>query len=194
MLNRTKEIRAFIAIELPEGVKFFLKELVAELRSFGGSVRWTRPESMHLTLKFLGNVKSEILADLQTALSPVFTKQKPFPLTLSGVGAFPSLNKARVIWAGLDDPSGLSVSLAAELEDTLEPFGFQKEKRSFTPHLTLGRVKSGIGSSDLVGAMRQMSTISGPEFLADHAVLFESILKSSGAEYSSLFRFDFSSG
>ena len=193
MLSQTREIRAFIAIELPEGVKFFLKELLAQLRSFGGSVRWTRPESIHLTLKFLGNVNNKLQTDLQVALTPVFTKQKPFLLTVSGVGAFPSLNKARVIWAGLEDPSGLSVALAAELEDTLEPLGFQKEKRSFTPHLTLGRVKSGIGSSELVGVMRQMSAISGPAFLADHAVLFESVLKPSGAEYSSLRRFDFSS-
>lgn len=185
------EIRAFIAIELPEGVKFFLKEVAAQLKSFGGDVRWTRLEGIHLTLKFLGNVQRESIQDVEKALEPALERYAPFAVGVQGVGTFPGLNRPRVLWVGVTDPSGRLAPLASNVEDLLEPLGFAKETRQFNPHLTLGRVKSGRLSPDLTNAIRQMATITGPGFEAESAVLFQSVLEPSGARYIPLSRFLF---
>ena len=192
MSQKTDEIRAFIAVELPKGVKSFLKELSAKLKGFGGDVRWTRPEGIHLTLKFLGNIKSEQAPALGEAIKSVCGDCRRFPLDVAGVGAFPGLGRPRVIWTGLQDPLGRLVPLAAKLEDLVAEQGFEREKRPFRPHLTLGRVKSGRVNPELVAAIRDMSDLAGPSFVAEHLVLFQSVLKPSGAEYTPLFQGEFS--
>ncbi len=185
------EVRAFIAIELPESVKSFLVKISAELKLCGGPVKWVRPEGIHLTLKFLGSVPSDLLPRIHEAALPLFREQKPTQLHVSGLGAFPHLRRPRVVWAGLEDPAGVLSPLVNSLETVLEPLGFPKEKRPFNPHLTLGRFKSNEKSSELIEAIRQKMDIVGPSFVADHAILFESVLKPSGAEYFQLFRFDY---
>jgi RNA 2',3'-cyclic 3'-phosphodiesterase len=185
------EVRAFIAIELPESVKSFLVKISAELKLCGGPVKWVRPEGIHLTLKFLGSVPSDLLPRIQEAALPLFKAQQPTQLHVSGLGAFPHLRKPRVVWAGLEDPAGVLSPLVTSLETVMEPLGFPKEKRPFNPHLTLGRFKSNEKSSELIETIRQKTDIVGPSFVADHAILFESVLKPSGAEYFQLFRFDY---
>jgi RNA 2',3'-cyclic 3'-phosphodiesterase len=185
------EVRAFIAIELPESVKSFLVKISAELKLCGGPVKWVRPAGIHLTLKFLGSVPSDLLPRIQEAALPLFREQKPTQLHVSGLGAFPHLRKPRVVWAGLEDPAGGLSPLVNSLETVLEPLGFPKENRQFNPHLTLGRFKSNEKSSELIETIRQKMDIVGPSFVADHAILFESVLKPSGAEYIQLFRFDY---
>ena len=187
------EVRAFIAIELPGTVKAFLTKISTELKICGGHVKWVRPGGIHLTLKFLGSVRSGLLPRIEETAQPVFTDQKPISLSVSGLGAFPGLRKPRVVWAGLKEPAGVLAPLVRRLEDALEPLGFAKEKRPFNPHLTLGRFKSNEKSSDLIETIRQKMDIVGPSFVADHAVLFESVLKHSGAEYFQICRFDFGS-
>ncbi len=185
------EVRAFIAIELPESVKSFLKSISAELKKCGGPVKWVRPEGIHLTLKFLGSVPNDLLHRIQEAAQPLFEKQQPTQLHVCNLGAFPDLKRPRVVWAGLEDPAGVLVPLVNRLETVMEPLGFPKENRPFNPHLTLGRFKSNERNSELIEAIRQKMDITGPSFVADHAVLFESVLKPSGAEYLQLFRFDY---
>ena len=185
------EVRAFIAIELPEAVKSFLLKISAELKLCGGHVKWVIPEGIHLTLKFLGSVPSDLLPRIQESALPLFKEQKPTQLHVSGLGAFPGLRRPRVVWAGLEDPAGVVSRLVNGLETVLEPIGFQKENRPFNPHLTLGRFKSNEKCSELIEAIRQKLDIVGPSFVADHAILFESVLKPSGAEYFQLFRFDY---
>ncbi len=194
MQPKASEMRTFIAIELPEGVKSFLREHIALLRSFGGNVKWTRPESLHLTLKFLGNIRKDVAEAITARLMPLFGREARLSLNVEGAGGFPTLSRPRVIWIGLRDASGRLGPMVAELEDLLEPLGFAKERRAFSPHLTLGRVKQGMPSPDLIGALQEMQVLSGPGFTADHAVLFQSILKPSGAQYVPLARFDFLSG
>jgi len=186
-----EEVRAFIAIELPEAVKTFLETISAELKRCGGPVKWVRPEGIHLTLKFLGSVRSDLLPRIEKVALTLFKDQKPTQLQVSGLGAFPGLKRPRVVWAGLQDPAGVLPPLLAHLEGALEPLGFAKEKRPFNPHLTLGRFKSDGKSSELIEAIRQKMDIEGPSFVADHAVLFQSVLKPSGAEYLQIFRFDY---
>jgi RNA 2',3'-cyclic 3'-phosphodiesterase len=185
-------IRAFIAIELPDNVKESLEEISIRLKKCGADVKWVRTSGMHLTLKFLGNVKKEIIPTIENQLQPIFEVQRSFPLAISSLGAFPALAKPRVIWAGLNDAEKTAATLASRLEDILEPLGFKREKKPFTPHLTLGRVRSNRNSRDLIQAVRQDSEVHGPSFMADRAVLFESVLNPTGAEYFVIRSFHFS--
>ncbi|MBI4964951.1 MAG: RNA 2',3'-cyclic phosphodiesterase [Desulfomonile tiedjei] len=185
------EVRAFIAIELPEEVKSFLRAIVTDLKKTAADVKWIRPEGMHLTLKFLGNISTDLVPVLEKELGPIFMEQRRVSLRAGELGAFPGLGRPRVIWAGLHDPEGALVPLARRVEELLVPFGFAPEKRPFTPHLTLGRVRSNKRMADLVEEVRQNMDAAGPSFAAVQAVLFQSILKPSGAEYHPLVRFPF---
>jgi len=191
MNENTGDIRTFVAIELPDAVRAFLHKVSSDLRKAGGDVKWVRAESIHLTLKFLGNVRRETLPDLETEITAALCDQRPFDLQVIGLGTFPNLRNPRVVWVGLGDPSNSLAPVVARLESRLEPLGFPKEKRPFSPHLTLGRFRSAKGNGDLIEALRQGMDVSGPSFTANHAVLFQSLLKPSGAEYSALRRFDF---
>lgn len=185
------EIRAFIAIELPNSVKDFLREIVDDLKKYETDIRWVKIEGMHLTLKFLGSVPVELISQIEHASKKVFTNQPPVELHVAGLGAFPDLKRPRVIWAGCQDVGEQLKPLVTSLENALEPLGFAKEKRPFNPHFTLGRVKSSRGITNLVPIIKKQLNVSGPTFTTDHAVLFESILKPSGAEYVEICRFNF---
>ena len=192
MTAQDADIRTFIAIELSDEVKEFLRSLSSRLKRTAADVKWTRIEGIHLTLKFLGNISPDLLPALENEVGLAFSGQKPLKMHVNGVGAFPSLAKARVIWAGLEDSAGELAPLARRVEDLLMPLGFTREKRPFAPHLTLGRTRSNKGLADLVEEVRQNMDVSGPYFVADQAVLFQSILKPTGAEYHPLVRFPFS--
>ena len=183
--------RIFIAIELPSLVKDFLADISAELRKAGGDVKWVRPYAIHLTLKFLGDVRCDMVPLLQAALGSAFSIQDPFDLQVGELGVFPGFRRPRVIWAGVRDNGGMLPPLVERIENILEPHGFSREKRPFNPHLTLGRVRSGDRMTDLEKAIHKNETIMGPTFLADHATIFESRLRPEGAQYHSLFRFEF---
>ncbi len=187
-----RKIRAFIAVELPDSVKEFLEDVSSRLKKCGADVKWVKSNGIHLTLKFLGQMDTDLIPIIESNLRPIFARQKPFVLHVSGLGAFPGLARPRVIWAGLNDPERITPLLASKVEEILEPLGFQREKRALAPHLTLGRVRSNKNCGDLIEAVRQSMDISGPTFEADHAVLFQSVLKPAGAEYSIISSFDFS--
>jgi RNA 2',3'-cyclic 3'-phosphodiesterase len=193
MFNDADKIRAFIALELPEAVKSFLSRVSSDLKRAGGDVRWVRAEGVHLTLKFLGDIRGDLVPVLGKELEPVFSRHSPVELEVAGIGAFPNPARPRVIWAGLSDASGVLVHMASQVDAVLEPLGFPGEKRAFNPHLTLGRVRSNKSSGDLMNAIRRGMDIRGPAFVADHAVLFQSILKETGAEYRGLWRYELSS-
>jgi RNA 2',3'-cyclic 3'-phosphodiesterase len=189
--NESGEIRCFIAIELPEQVKRFLDTTSSDLKKCGADVKWVRSSGIHLTLKFLGNVKIELIPVIDQRVRPIFARQSRIDVHVSGLGAFPSLGRPRVIWAGLQVSGNALSNLVRQLEQELELIGFNAEKRAFSPHLTLGRVRSGKGGADLIQAVRQRMDMAGPTFEADHAVLFKSVLKPSGAEYFAISRFNF---
>ncbi len=194
MPRNSDEIRGFVAIELPRTVKTFLTKISADLKRCRADVKWVRPEGMHLTLKFLGNVRGDLIPAIENELRSILVGQAAMNMQVTGLGAFPGLNKPRVIWAGLKDVSGRIAPLAAEIDKALEPLGFEREKRPFSPHLTLGRVRSNSGIRDLVEAVRNQMDVAGPKFVADRVIFFESILKPSGAEYHPLCSFDLPAG
>ncbi|MFN2137450.1 MAG: RNA 2',3'-cyclic phosphodiesterase [Candidatus Promineifilaceae bacterium] len=135
--------RAFVAVSLPEEVIGYLGKLIEDLAAQvpPRSVRWTQPDKMHLTLRFLGDTKKDLLQELQNALDSVTQARKPFSLQLQGFGCFPNCRRPRVLWAGLGGNLDAAAGLKAAIDEAIVPFGWEREERPFSPHLTLGRVK-----------------------------------------------------
>lgn len=184
-------VRAFVAIELPEEVKRFLGRWTERLKRCGAPVRWTKPAAMHLTLKFMGDTAEELLPRVDELLTEAVKDCECLPLAVKGFGTFPERGKPRIVWAGIDDYSDGLPNLVSHIETALEPEGFPREKRPYTAHLTIGRVKSPKDCNELVETLKHGSEEAGPSFEAEEAVLFQSILHASGAEYKPLRRFAF---
>ena len=141
-LLNDQQIRSFIAIELPEEVKSGLHQLEAQLKSAGHDfVKWVAPEGMHLTLKFLGNISAQKVAEITRVMEEASQGVSPFQLKISGLGAFPNLRQPRVLWLGVEGEVDKVVSLQQRIDAGLVPLGFVGERRPFTPHLTLARLR-----------------------------------------------------
>jgi RNA 2',3'-cyclic 3'-phosphodiesterase len=142
-IGRMRTIRSFIAISLPAAVQDVLGAVTEELapRVPGRAVTWVRPESMHLTLRFLGDTPLERLDALSALLDTVAAQHQPFTLHLAQLGAFPDERRPRVIWVGLAGDVDDAAALQRDLDAALIPLGWQPEGKPFSPHLTLGRVK-----------------------------------------------------
>jgi len=138
-----EQIRSFIAIELPDELRLKLGRIEAQLKSGGQSgVKWVNPDSVHLTLKFLGNIAVGRTGEIAGAIEEAAGGVSPFSLKVEGLGAFPNLRRVQVVWVGLSGEIDKLGRLQQRLEANLERLGFPPEKRSFTPHLTLARVNN----------------------------------------------------
>ena len=179
------KIRIFIAFELPEAQKASLRNLQSELKKQGGNVRWVRPEGIHLTLKFLGDVDENQIDEIDTATKNAANDIAAMKIQIKGTGAFPNFRRPRVFWVGVNEPSGNLSALADEIEEQLAQVGFQKEQRAFKPHLTLGRVKDSRGLDTVIKHI-QTEEFDGGSFTAHKLVLMQSQLKPTGAEYTPL--------
>jgi 2'-5' RNA ligase len=138
-----KTIRAFIAIPLPAEVKSVLAEVIQGLavQVPDRSVRWVKPQLMHITLRFLGDTAEPILPSLADMLDNIASQQSVFKLRVDKLGCFPNDKRPRVIWVGLSGQLDAACALKQDIDKSLLPLGWEHEKRSFSPHLTLGRVK-----------------------------------------------------
>lgn len=138
-------MRLFIAINLPPSERERIHEAAAPLRDAGFPVRWLEPETFHLTLKFLGNARSEVIPVVEKVIRRVTSETQIFPLGLGGFGAFPTIRRPRVIWMGADPTPALRC-LKQDLEWALTKHGFERETRAFHPHVTLGRIDGDPGA------------------------------------------------
>ncbi len=179
-------MRTFIAIDLDETLKKSLASFVDELRPLARNVRWVGASGMHLTLKFLGEIRDEDAAGISAALEEIARRHRPFSLRLQGTGAFPAGRRnPRVFWVGATPVPAL-ISLQKDVEGEIERRGFERERRSYNPHLTLGRMKFPAPLDPLVKELdRHRERIFG-EMSVGGFVFFRSILKPSGAEYTVL--------
>ncbi|MAT96266.1 MAG: RNA 2',3'-cyclic phosphodiesterase [Anaerolineaceae bacterium] len=177
-----EKIRLFIAIDLPEAVKKVLLETAAKMgqRLPHKAVRWVKPEQLHLTLRFLGDTAVAQLPDLQDQLAQLTSQHSAFRLHLNGVGAFPSRKRPRVVWAGLDGDLAVLQAMQVELEDRIVELGWAREKRPFSPHVTLGRVKD----SRQVQALNWDVVLAELDFGVTAVQLVQSELRPSGAVYT----------
>ena len=186
-------IRAFVAIELPEQVKSVLTQLQNDLkRSKAASVKWAGAEGIHLTLKFLGNVDASEIPKLKEALSGATRGIAPFHLELGNPGAFPNAHAPRVVWVGVGGEVETLQTLHNNVERELAPLGFSPEERSFSPHLTLGRMREGSTADDrrcLGGAVASLKVGEKPTFEVGALSLMRSTLTPRGAIYSCLASF-----
>jgi 2'-5' RNA ligase len=190
-------MRLFIALELPPEVREAAALVARELKASGADVKWVKPESMHLTLKFLGETPDDQVPDIKTALDHACVGHSALDLTIKGCGSFPGEKKPQVVWLGLDGQIEQLRDLAGAIEARLELLGFPPERRSFKAHLTLGRLRRGPkrggkrGGSvvPLVRAIAAYKDFQGPAFRADHVVLMKSTLTPSGPIYEPLAEF-----
>jgi 2'-5' RNA ligase len=180
-------MRAFIAIDLPEPVRAALAEAQQGFRSACRDARWTRPEGIHLTLKFLGEISDAQTKQVVEALAqigPFIT----FSVEVKGFGFFPQAHRPRVFWAGVTAPMALA-ELAARIEGRMEKIGFAREDRAFAPHLTLARFQVPRPQPELEAAVAGRATTSLGNFEASEFFLFESKLSPQGAQYRKVMRF-----
>jgi RNA 2',3'-cyclic 3'-phosphodiesterase len=175
-------MRVFIAIDLPNQIRDTLRQIQRELRSLTDSARWVAPESIHITLKFIGEVPEKRIEDINTALRGLSWKN--FTVTVRGVGFFPGTRSPRVFWAGMEAPT--MKGLTEQLDTRLERIGLDKEKRAFRPHITLARAKDTRIDSSLVLAATEYEDHKFGSFTVDRVFLFKSTLKPSGAVYEKL--------
>ncbi len=179
-------IRAFVAANLDPDLRDRIARIQERLRESRADVAWVRPENLHLTLKFLGQVEEAAFGAVAGAIGLVAAAHAPFRLTFSGLGAFPQPRTARVVWVGVGEGAGGLAELHAELEAGLEPLGFQREARPFTSHLTLGRVRGPGRREQLAAAVTSMVPEPLGEMRLDRIDLMRSELRPEGARYSVL--------
>jgi len=175
-------MRVFLAIDISEEVRGRLAAMTEELRPTSTAARWVASESVHLTLKFIGEIPRERCQDIDRGL--VGLSWKPFPISVHGIGFFPGARSARVLWAGLHAPA--LQGLAEEIEVRLEREGFERDERKFSPHLTLARSKNVKLESSLVNACERFLDADFGSFTVDRYYLYESTLKPGGSTYTKL--------
>jgi 2'-5' RNA ligase len=168
-----EQIRSFIAIELPHEVKSALAELQAGLQpDKQPSVKWVDPYSIHLTLKFLGDIAAAKISDITSTIEEASREIAPFSLEVKGLGVFPNFKRVRVVWVGVRGDTSRLKLLQQRIESNLVPFGFARESRPFTPHLTLARVRERIAPTEQQ-SFGQL--IAGASFEAAHQFTVDSI-------------------
>lgn len=179
-------IRAFLAIDLPEAYRIGLAAVQDYLKKSGADVRWTSAAGIHLTLKFFGEIDENQVDTLAAAAADVTCATPAFTLGVQGVGTFPGPRNPRVIWLGLSGQTEILAALVQNLEQAFAPLGFPPEKRPFTPHLTLGRVRSSQGREALSRSLQTVTLPDFPVLLVAQLVFFRSTLRPQGALYTPL--------
>ena len=176
-------MRSFIAIDLPAGLKSSISGVTHSVSGSSWGIRWVPVENMHLTLKFLGEIKDDLIAAIEMKLMVICGRYQPLAIDIKGVGAFPNLRNPNVLWVGIG-PSERLAALFAEIDAGLSEMGFERESRRFSPHLTIGRVKD---RRDIDSVIKELATYKYTFFgtiEVREILLMESVLKPSGAEYS----------
>jgi len=193
--------RTFIAIEIPPDIRRRLKEHIDQLRAVFPDVRasWTREDNLHLTLRFLGDVPVARLPALSNAVAEAAHEIKPFDLVICDCGTFPTHGRPKVLWIGCADVSSASslsptpndqhplAALHAALEDRCAAAGFEREPRSFHPHLTIARLRESKGSRALAEHHKQLG-FNGQTFTVSELVVFRSELSTKGSKHTALAR------
>ncbi len=185
-----ESVRTFICLQLPEFARDRLASTQARLRESGAQVSWVKPHNIHLTLKFLGSVPAERLREVVRAVQRAAVPAQPIPLELTVLGCFPNRRAPRVVWAGLNRIPEQLRNLQQRVERELVATGFPAESRPFSPHFTLGRVRSGRNVRKLVAAM-QAERLEPLRFEAAEVVVMASRLHASGALYTPVSRISF---
>jgi RNA 2',3'-cyclic 3'-phosphodiesterase len=182
-------MRLFVALEIPSDVRENLAVLIKSLRAVSPQTRWVRPENLHVTLKFIGEVPEGKLAAFRAALAGVRSEQS-VALDFRGLGFFPNEKHPRVFWAGIEASPNLK-TLATDIDGATEKLGIPREQRPFSPHLTLARFEPPRLPETLRGPIRENVGREFGSLRTSQFRLIESKLKRSGAEYTTVESFPF---
>jgi RNA 2',3'-cyclic 3'-phosphodiesterase len=187
-------MRSFVAIDLPESIKTALAKQQNALRTAAAltsrhneDIKWTRPEGIHLTLKFLGEISPKLVTQVTQALAEL-RGFEPFDVEVKGFGFFPDARRPRVLWAGVEAPPALE-QLAQRVDAAMNGLGFAAESRAFSPHLTLARFKVSRSRPELATLLEPQKGLVVGRFKVSEFFLFESRLSPSGAQYQKVARF-----
>jgi 2'-5' RNA ligase len=179
-------MRTFLAVELSKEVAKELKKVQDKLKGEIGGVRWVQPGGVHLTLKFLGEVNPDRIEEIIRKAEEAVKGLGPFTVKVGGGGGFPNAQNPRVIWIGVEDQDGQLRELQTRIEREMAKIGFKREERDYTPHLTLGRLRTGKGKEAIVQALKDIEHSELGTMGVEELILFQSELKPTGAEYTKL--------
>ncbi len=183
-------MRSFIAIEITQEAKLAIESLQRELRRVDPAVAWTRPENIHLTLKFLGEIDEKHVPAIIEQCSGEVRGMSPFRLELSYPGVFPNLRHPRVLWVGLTGDLEPLTKLQAAIDEAMERLGFKRENTVFRPHLTIGRVRGGRNLHEMLARM-EMYDLPPASFMIRDLILYQSVLSPNGSKYTEISRIAF---
>lgn len=190
----SKDQRLFIALVLPKHLQDEIQSIIQQLQENidnAKDVRWVAPENLHLTLKFLGNTHPNQIQAIKDALTQIANRHFAFRLRLNKLGAFPKLNKASVLWLGLEGQENELQGLQQDVAIAMTDIGFAAEEKDFHPHLSIGRVKRHVHDVETrqqIGqALRNCPAKVAAEWHCQKVFLMKSDLRPQGAQYTSLF-------
>jgi RNA 2',3'-cyclic 3'-phosphodiesterase len=188
--------RGFVALPVPDSIKWPLERLQRDLQERVGkaSVRWTRPNQMHLTLRFLGQARRDRLGALEQILRKIARDFPPLALRARGIGCFPSCERPNVVWVGVEDRQGGAgvVEMEGALRAELRGAGTHEEEREFHPHLTIGRIRDAADARRVGFLVQHLPAPEIGEWVAGEIQLIESRLSAEGSSYTELFSAPFS--
>lgn len=187
--DRTRQWRLFCAFELPETLRTRINEHARRVREAvpDAAASWSRPENIHLTMKFFGNVDPAKVPVISAAAARVVKEFSPIQLQVGKTGVFPRPSRPQVLWIGVDDPSGTLLKLQQQLENEFAREGFPKEDRAFSPHLTIARIRQPHAAARLGQTHLEMN-FSAVEVTLNELILFRSELSSKGSKYTAISR------
>jgi RNA 2',3'-cyclic 3'-phosphodiesterase len=187
--DRARQWRMFCAFELPEALRARISEHSRKVREAvpEAAASWSRPENIHLTMKFFGNVEQEKVSVISAAAEPVMKEFSPVRIEVGTTGVFPRASRPQVLWIGIEDASGALAKLHLQLEDAFAREGFSKEDRAFRPHLTIARIRKPQNAARLAQTHLEMNFTTVDVTLSE-LILFRSELSPKGSRYTPLSR------
>lgn len=179
-------VRAFIAIPLSEEINLEIENLLHPFKESGWDVKWTRKDQRHLTLRFLGNTRFEEIEKIKSLLESLFHPAESFDVRLGKLGAFPNLKEPKVLWIGVEEGAAALIDLEMKLSQALDRLGLSKEGRPFTPHITVGRVRSNQNKFRCEGYLKNDTSLGVGSMTVSKVVFFKSTLTKDGPLYEIL--------
>ena len=182
------KIRTFIAIPLDQEIKEKIYQFQEKIKQeITRGIKWVEPQSLHLTLKFLGDVEESEIKVIAKSMKSLFANQRVFSFKIGQLGAFPDIHKPSVIWTGIPTGKDILQTLSSNLEKEMQKLGFPPEEKEFSPHITLGRAKRGAPiEGDYKKALSENENIYFGEQKVEKIILFQSDLQPKGPVYTPL--------
>ncbi|MCD6163401.1 MAG: RNA 2',3'-cyclic phosphodiesterase [candidate division Zixibacteria bacterium] len=177
------KIRTFIAVKIPDALKREVDKLIVGLKPHADGVRWVKAANLHFTIRFLGDIESDSISNLENILAENLKNIKPFSIKLSSLGCFPNIRRPRVVWVGAAGDMDDLKELAYQVESACRQGGFGKSDKPFSAHLTIGRIKYPKGLEAFIDELQE-TEFESDVFEVSEVVVFKSDLSRRGPTYT----------